>query len=156
MYVYHRAAHFQTLVWDLIIFVILQTFLVFFYICLKPRLFRTSHHKTTSKHPRIQEFWVYFAKNFFNSRQKQEKRPHSAGSFQTFFKHNVGNPGIPVSMTEYLFHKVSVSRFQFPFLIISIAKGYNSDSIYNKRLNYLLKYTYIRRLIRIILTAGRF
>ena len=31
-------------------------FLLPFDICLKPRLFCTSHHKTTSKHPRIQEF----------------------------------------------------------------------------------------------------
>ena len=36
----------------------LQTFLLLFYMCLnlKPRLFCVSHRKTTSKHPRIQEF----------------------------------------------------------------------------------------------------
>ena len=54
--VHNRVANFQTLVWDLRLFVILQTFLILFYICLKPRLFGTFHHKTTSKHPRIQEF----------------------------------------------------------------------------------------------------
>ena len=53
----------------------------FFYICLKPRLFGTSHYKTTSKHLKIQEFLLYFAKKFCNFRQKQEKRPHPTGSF---------------------------------------------------------------------------
>ena len=107
-----RVANFQTLVWDLRLFVILPTFLLLFYECLKPRLFCKSHHKTTSKHPRIQEFWLYFAKKFCDSRLKWEKLPHPAGSscawaglwpsvmrtlstsrsFQTFLKHNVGNP----------------------------------------------------------------
>ena len=34
----------------------------FLYICSRPILFCTSHHKTTSKHPnkRIQEFWLFF------------------------------------------------------------------------------------------------
>ena len=83
----------------------------FFYICLKPRLFCKSHYKTTSKHPRIQDFWLYFAKKFCNFRQKQEKCPYPVGSFcawaglwpaithtlstfrsfQTFWKHNVSN-----------------------------------------------------------------
>ena len=45
-----RVANFQTLVWDLRFFVILQTFLLLSYICLKPRLFCISYHKTTSKH----------------------------------------------------------------------------------------------------------
>ena len=111
--VHNRVANFQTLVWDLRLFVILQTFRPLFYIRLKPRLFCTSHHKTTtSKHPKIQEFWLYFAKSFCHLRQKRKKRPHPAGSscvwagqwsavtrtvstlrsFQTFLKHNVGNP----------------------------------------------------------------
>ena len=34
-----RVANFRTLVWDLRLFVILQAFLLLFYICLKPRLF---------------------------------------------------------------------------------------------------------------------
>ena len=52
-----------------------------FYICLKPRLFWTSHHKTTSKHHRIQEFGLYFAKFFCDFRQKRRKRSHPSGSF---------------------------------------------------------------------------
>ena len=40
-----RVANFQTLVWNLRLFVILQTFLLLFYTCLKSRLFCTSHHK---------------------------------------------------------------------------------------------------------------
>ena len=84
-----------------------QAFPLLFYICLKP-----SHHKTTSKHPRIHEFWLYFAKKILWPQTKTGKRPHTAGcscawvglwpvvtcilstwqNFQTFFKHNVGNP----------------------------------------------------------------
>ena len=80
---------------------------------LKTMTFCTSYHKTTSKHPRIQEFWLYFEKKFRVSKQKREKCPHLAGSscawaglwlaitrtlstsrsFQTFLIHNVGNPG---------------------------------------------------------------
>ena len=36
---------------------------------LKTKTFCASHHKTTSKHPRIQKFWIYFAKNFCDPRQ---------------------------------------------------------------------------------------
>ena len=117
----HRVANFQTLVWDLRLFVILQTFLLLLYICLKPRLFCTSHHKTTSKHPRIQKFWLYFAKAFCNPRQERGKPLHPAGSscawaglwlavtrtlsasrsFQTLFKHNVGNPGCPLYLAHF-------------------------------------------------------
>ena len=75
-----KAANFQTLVWDLRIFVKLQTFLLLFYICWKPRLFCISHHKTTSKHPKTQKFRPYFAKTFCDSRLKLGKRPHTAGS----------------------------------------------------------------------------
>ena len=85
-------------------------FLLLIYICLKPRLFLTFHHKTTSKHPRIQKFWIYFAKKFCDSQTKTGKapppswlllcvvRPMACGnayvkhSFQTFLKHNVANP----------------------------------------------------------------
>ena len=63
-----RAANFQTLVWDLRLFVILQTFLLLFHICLKPRVFCTSHHKTTSEHPRIQEFCLYFANSVISDK----------------------------------------------------------------------------------------
>ena len=42
-----------------------------FYICLKPKLFCTSHHKTTSKHPRIQEF----CKKFWWPQTKTGKAP---------------------------------------------------------------------------------
>ena len=72
------------------------------------------HHKANSEHPKIQEFELYFVKNFCNSRKKRTKRPHPTGSscawaglrpavtrtlstsrsVQTFFKHNVGNPGV--------------------------------------------------------------
>ena len=55
-------ANLRILVWDSRLFVILQTFLLLFY---------TSHHKTTSKHPRIQEFWLYFAKSFCEPIQKR-------------------------------------------------------------------------------------
>ena len=109
-----RVADSQTLVWDLRLFVRLQTFLLLFYICLKPRLFCTSHHKTTSKHPRIQNFWLHFAKNCCDFSQKREKRFHPAGSFcawaglwpavvrtfstsrsfLTILKHNVGSPAV--------------------------------------------------------------
>ena len=114
MIVWCRVASFQTLVWDLRLFVILQTFPLLFFICLKSRLFCTFHHTTTSKQSRIQKFLLYFARKFCDSRQKREMRPHPAGSscawaglwpavthtlstsrsFQTFLKHNVGNPGV--------------------------------------------------------------
>ena len=48
-----RVANFQTLVWDFRLFVILQTFLL---------IFGTSYYKTTSKHPKIQKYLLYFAK----------------------------------------------------------------------------------------------
>ena len=51
----------------------------FLYI-LKTKTFCTSHHKTISEHPRIQEFLLYFAKNFCDFRQKREKRLYPAGS----------------------------------------------------------------------------
>ena len=70
-----RAANFQTLVWDLRLFVILQAFLLLFYICWKPRLFCISHHKNTSKHPKTQKFKLYFAKTFCYPKQKLGKRP---------------------------------------------------------------------------------
>ena len=41
--------------------------------CLKPRLFSTSHHKIISKHPRIQESWLYFAKKNFEMSDKNGK-----------------------------------------------------------------------------------
>ena len=112
-----------------------------FYICLKSRLFGTSHHKTTSKHTRIQEFWLCFAKYFFDSRQKREKRPHPADSscawpglwhavkrtlsisrsFQTFVKHNVGYPAANFSGrvrikslcldTHERFYKLAISKW---------------------------------------------
>ena len=67
--------------------------------------------KTFLHIPSPQKFWLYFAKDYCDSRQKREKRPHLAGfscaraglwpavthmlstsrSFQTFLKHNVGN-----------------------------------------------------------------
>ena len=47
----------------------------FFYICLKPKLFCTSQHKTTSKHPRFPEFCLYCAKNFCDSQTKTGKAP---------------------------------------------------------------------------------
>ena len=67
-----RVANFQTLVCDLRLFVILQTFLLLFLYMLKTKTFCTSHHKTTSNHPRIQDFRDF--------RQKPEKRSHSVGS----------------------------------------------------------------------------
>ena len=100
--------------WDLRLFDIFQTSLLLFYICLKPRLFCTFHHKTTSKHPRIQEFWLYFEKNSVTPDKNGKsaftqlalpvpgqayglwpavKRTLSTSqSFQTFLEHNVGNP----------------------------------------------------------------
>ena len=70
-----RVANFQTLVWDLRLFVILQTFLLLFHIYLKPRLSCTTHHKTTSKHPSTQEFWLYFAKKILRPQTKTGKAP---------------------------------------------------------------------------------
>ena len=52
----------------------------YFHECLKQRIFCTSYHQTTSKHPRIQELLLYFAKDICDPRQKQEKRHHPAGS----------------------------------------------------------------------------
>ena len=40
--------------------------------------FCTSHRKTTVKHTRIQEFWLYFEKKFRDLKQKREKRLHPA------------------------------------------------------------------------------
>ena len=45
MEIFHNCQHVCTLVWDLRLFVRLQTFLLLFHICLKPSLFCTSHHK---------------------------------------------------------------------------------------------------------------
>ena len=60
------------------LFFILQTFLLLFYICLKPRLFCISHHKTTSEHHK--NFDSILQKEFCDSRQKWEKRLHPVGS----------------------------------------------------------------------------
>ena len=70
-----RAANLQTLVWDLRVFVILHTFLLLVYICLKPRPFCASHYKATSKHSRFWEFWLYFAKRFLWPQTKTGKVP---------------------------------------------------------------------------------
>ena len=67
-----RVANFQTLVWDLRLFVILQTSLLLFHIYWKPRLFCISHHKTTSKHPKTQKFRL-FCKNFLWTWERLEK-----------------------------------------------------------------------------------
>ena len=94
--------NFQTLVWGLRLFVTLQTFLLLFCICLKPRHFCTSHHKTTSKRPRIQAFWLYFAKKFLWL-HKNGKSALTQLDFQTFLKNNVGNPG---PFSSYIWHDV--------------------------------------------------
>ena len=113
----------------------------FIYICLKPRHFCTSHHRTTSKHSRIQEFWLYFAKKFCDPRQKREKSPHLAGSscawagpwprvtctlstsrsFQTFLKHNFGNP------TLVIYEILNTQSFDLPKTLPTtfICKYYN-------------------------------
>ena len=116
-----RVANFQTLVWDIRLFVIPPTLLLLFYIWLNPRLFGTFNRKTTTKHPKIQEFRIYFAKKFCGLRQKREKCSHPADSscawaglwpavthtlsasrsFQTFLEHNVGNPSY--KLVSYLF-----------------------------------------------------
>ena len=71
-----RAANTQTLVWDLRLFVILQTFLLLFYICWKPRFFCIFHHKTTSKqHPKTKKFRLYFAKTFCDPQTNTGKAP---------------------------------------------------------------------------------
>ena len=44
---------------------------------LKTKTFCISHHKTTSKHPRIQEFWLYFAKKIVIL-EKNGKAPSSS------------------------------------------------------------------------------
>ena len=79
----------------------------YFLYMLETKTFLQSHHKTTSKPPRIQKILLYFTKDFCDSKQNREKRPHPAGSscawtglwhvvkctlstsrsFQTFFKH---------------------------------------------------------------------
>ena len=123
-----RVANFQTLVWELILFVILQTFLLLFLYMLKTKTFLHILSQTTSKHPKIQKFWLYFAKDFCDSKQKREQRFHPAGSycawaglrpvvtrtlstsrsFQTFFKHNVGNPEDEHNDTTYRFYNTYV------------------------------------------------
>ena len=72
----HRVANFQTLVWDLRLFVILQTFLLLFYICLKPRLFFA--YPITKPPTRTQEFKSFdsiLQKKFCDFRQKRTKLP---------------------------------------------------------------------------------
>ena len=81
----NRVANFQTLVWDLRLFVILQTFLLLFCTCLKPRLFCTFHHKTTSKHPRIKEFWLYFAKISVTPDKNEKSAPTQLALPPDFF-----------------------------------------------------------------------
>ena len=105
-----RVANSQTLVWDLRLFVILQTFFTTFLYMLKTKTFCTPHHKTTGKHPRIKEFRLYFAKKNSVIPNKNGKsaticmclgRPMACGNAlvmhlakfpQIFLKHNVGNP----------------------------------------------------------------
>ena len=96
---------------------------------LKAKTFCASHHKTTSKHPGIQKFQLYFAKDFCDPKQKREKHP--AGSscawaglwpaikrtlrtsqiFYTFFKHNVGNFAASSMQTLYRVAK-NIGRVQ--------------------------------------------
>ena len=95
-----------------------------FYICLKPRFFYTSHHKTISKHSRIQEFWLYSAKMFCDPRQKRESTPiqwlllclsrpvvkrtlNTSRNFQTLSKHNVGNPGLFCRAKAYNVYEIA-------------------------------------------------
>ena len=104
-------------------------FFTIFYIYLKPRLICKSHHKTTSKHPKTQEFWLYFSKKILWLQAKTEKASpslHPAGSscalarlwpavtrvlstsenLQNFLKHNVGNP-------HYCYVMPSVTNIKF-------------------------------------------
>ena len=108
----HRAANFQTLVWDLRLFVILQTFLLLFYICLKPRLFAypiTKPPKSTLEFKNfdfiLQKISVTLGKNGKNAfTQLVPPVPRQVygssvtlstlRSFQTFLKYNVGNSGL--------------------------------------------------------------
>ena len=63
------------------IFCYTAVFSTTFLYMLKTRLFFTSQHKTTSKHHRIQECWLYFAKGFCDPPQTETgKHPHPAGS----------------------------------------------------------------------------
>ena len=103
-----RVANVQTLVWDLRLFVILQTFLLLLNIFSKPRLLCTPHHKTTSMHLEFKNFDSILQKNFVISDKSGKSappslclgRPMAFGNayvrhftkFLDFFKRNVGNP----------------------------------------------------------------
>ena len=63
-----RAANFQTLFWDLRLFVILQTFLLLFLYMLKTKTFLHIPSQNHQQNPKIQKFWLYFAKKFCDSR----------------------------------------------------------------------------------------
>ena len=58
---------------DLRLFVILLTFFLLFYICLKPRLLCASHHKTTNSRT-----LTLFCKKILQSQTKTEKAPPSS------------------------------------------------------------------------------
>ena len=87
-----RVVNLQTLVWGLRLLVILQIFLLLFHIWSKRRLFRTFHHKTSSKHPKNSIFWLYFTKIFCDFKQSVSTqlclgRPMDCGS--VYVKHSV-------------------------------------------------------------------
>ena len=107
-----RVANFQTLVWDLRLFVILQTFPRLLLYMLKTMTFSHFITKQSASILEFQYFYSVLQMNFCEPRQKREERPFSAGtscvwaglwpavtrtlstlqSFQTFLRHNVGNP----------------------------------------------------------------
>ena len=107
-----RVANFQTLVWDLRLFVILQTFPWLLLYMLKTMTFSHFITKQPASILEFQYFYSVLQMNFCEPRQKREERRFSTGtscvwaglwpavtrtlstlqSFQTFLRHNVGNP----------------------------------------------------------------
>ena len=81
---------------------------------LKTTTYFASHHKTTSKHPRIPVFYFILQNILLAQTKKREERPFTAGTscawaglwpaamrmlstsrrFQTFLRHNVGNTDV--------------------------------------------------------------
>ena len=59
-----RVANFQTLVWDLRLFVKLQTFLLLFYTCLKPRFFAHFITKPPASTLKFKNFYSNLQENF--------------------------------------------------------------------------------------------
>ena len=75
-----RVANFQTIVCDLRLFVILQTFLLLFLYMLKAKTFLHIPSQNHQHAPQKSRTLTILSKKFCDSRPTREKRPHPAGS----------------------------------------------------------------------------